>query len=935
MRILTIILFTITSFNILYGQNIVKNIAGETIVDKTLIVKFKSGTLTKSSSNSDIYKSPDLLVDFFNKISVTEVKQAYPNAKAPDCKSCVEIRSIYKITYSSDISVDKAIDMIKSFNVLEYAEPLYVHTAFFLPDDARFYNQYNLDSIHVFDAWELTKGDSTIIIGIVDTEFDLNHEDLIDKVAYNYDDQIDGIDNDNDGFVDNFRGWDVSNNDNDPSRLTTGGYHGSIVAGIACAETNNGKGMSGVGFNTKFLPIKVMQTETGFLNAGYDGIVYAADHGCSVINCSWGATYQNKLFAQDIVNYATFNRNALVVAAAGNDNNYGLFYPASLENVLSVGGTSWKNEKWSPSNSESSAGSNWNKFVDVSAPAANFWSSSKNNEYTKCYGGTSFSAPQISGVAALVKSVFPNLNSVEIGEQIKVTANSIYSISYNEPFKDLLGYGIVDAYRAVSQNIYPSVYLENINFVSENEHIISGDTIVIYGQFHNYLEAYSNITATLLSDNEYVTFLNQSITLDTIYSRTFISDSSNPFKFIINDNAPINFSIDFKIEYSGKDYYSYQYLTLDVSQYSFDITTNDLTTTVTSNGKVGIVGTYQGKRLIYKDYPTLIYDGGLFYGNSNVLNPRISSCFRGTNDFEMIDKPIRVESDSFDVETYTSFNDAPALDRSFGFLTEQRIFSIENDTSDFIIYHNLIINSSGNNYQNMYFGIFMDTEMYESYYNAVTYDPRTNMLYAYCKTTKIVFFGILILSDNAYSHYAIDNVLGNTVYLNDGFSELEKQICLTGRRDAAGENLPQGNDVAIAMSAFEPAINDGDTVEFSYAFILSENEELLFQTAELVKSLYDKKIVGKIDKPVVTNISEESDYIVFPTLLSEAERLNVKGIENVNSISFTDILGRTVIPEFNYTNSGIEVATDKLDLGIWIFKVSTPNITLTEKIVIE
>lgn len=925
---------------LLFSQQSVKDKNGYDIIDKTFIVKFQPSGLKSTIVAEPTTIITDDFYSYLDDIDTSSFVQLYPDATIKNCAGCVDITTIYKVEYDANIAVDKVIDYIQSLPGVVYAEALPVQKLMYTPDDPLLYQQYYLDTIKAYDAWDITKGDSNIVIGIVDSEFDLNHEDLIDQVFYNYDDEIDGIDNDNDGYIDNFRGWDMANDDNDPNRASDGGYHGSIVAGISCGRTNNGLGTAGVGFHTKFLPVKIMETSTEILTAGYEGIVYAANHGCDVINCSWGSLYNNKLYAQDIIDYATFNRNALIVAAGGNDDDEDYYYPASLDHVISVSGTTVNDEKWTPDNSSSTSGSNWNIKMDIAAPSADFYAPSKDDSYTRCYGGTSFAAPQVSAAAALVKSAFPSMTAIQLGEQVKVTADDIYNIEYNADYEDLLGYGRVNVYKAVTDNSLPSLYFEHINFSSDSENIIAGDTAEITGYFKNYLSSYNDITIKLESSNAYVDVLYKIFYIESIGADDSVSNADLPFTFIIDEDAPENFTITFKLVFTADNYRSYQYFTLDVSQNTIDITINDINTTVTSDGMLGMVNYSLGKKIQYKDYPDLIYDGGFFYGNDNVLNPEIVSCFRGTTDFSGLSNPALLDDDTFNIHSYTLMNDEDALDRSYGFETSIEIYGIENDTVDYMIHRYLINNVSGNDFEDLYFGIFADADIYNSNYNAVQYDEETGMLFANSMLSNTLYFGMKVLSENKYSQYAIDDYSGNTVYISDGFSELEKQICLTGTRNSAGQSDSDGNEIAMVVSAYEESVLDSDTVDFTVAFLAAETEDALFNAAIEAQRVYDTYIIEKTDTvpndTIPSSITEMSTPEIYPTVIRNGEELTINSNKEINEIIICDALGRVVFSK-NTNKKNYTIPTSCLKKGIYIveLKYINANTDFSRIIVVE
>jgi len=263
-----------------------------------------------------------------SRIGGKDFRKIFPNNRVPvlkDSKSptrLTDLSLICEISYESTLSQSKAIQILLASGMLEYAEPRYRMQPHYIPNDEKLNQQYYLNTIHAFGAWDSCQGDTSVVIGIVDSGTDWDHEDLIANISYNYDDPVDGIDNDNDSWVDNFRGWDLGENDNNPQVAPGGGNsaHGVHICGLAAASVNNGVGIAGTGFRCRFLPVKVADAAGNFVRP-FEGIVYAADHGCKVINCSWGAPYTAGQFGLDIINYAVYNCGAVVVASARNRGN--------------------------------------------------------------------------------------------------------------------------------------------------------------------------------------------------------------------------------------------------------------------------------------------------------------------------------------------------------------------------------------------------------------------------------------------------------------------------------------------------------------------------------------------------------------------------------------------------------------------------------------
>jgi len=403
----------------------------------------------------------------FEEYRVSAYYQKFIGSKAPETefdkykRKMIDISTIYEAELNADIFA--FIGKLEKLEIVEYAQPHYLPQLLYIPDDPyNTTNQFHLAKIMAYEAWDISKGDSSIVIGITDTGTDIDHPDLIYQIAYNTNDPVDGADNDGDGFIDNFRGWDLAEYDNNPQADSS--PHGTWITGLSSAETDNGIGVAGVGFKCKYLPVKISDNENQ-LTMAYEGIVYAADHGCKVINCSWGGSHRDAL-GQDVVDYAVINRDVLVIAACGNTNNQIDYYPASFDRVLSVAATTWKDEKWSPLNTQTTSGSSYSYRVDISAPGAMLYSTD-NGGYLTCWGGTSFASPVVAGAAGVLRSYYPHLSALQIGELLKISSDNIDTVAFNEPFAGMLGAGRINMFNAITDEFTPSIIMEDI--VVEND----------------------------------------------------------------------------------------------------------------------------------------------------------------------------------------------------------------------------------------------------------------------------------------------------------------------------------------------------------------------------------------------------------------------------------------------------------------------------------
>ena len=416
---------------------------GKKILEGVVIYKYATAQLKHGESSAQLARRE--VDEYLQAIGATPPEQKFPMATIPDnCENCVDISSIYTCQIPPKTSLDKVLAKLNKMDGVEYAEPSYVGDLFLTPNDSEYGkgNLWHLNTCNVLNAWDVEEGDSSVVVAVVDCGIDIIHKDLINKIAYNLDDPINGKDDDGDGYVDNYRGWDLADNDNNPVN-SNGIEHGTYVAGIVTAEVNNEFGTAGVGYKTRMLPLKVCPQGQSVVTSGYDGIAYAANQGCKVINCSWGDPGGSK-YGQDIVDYATFNCNALVVAAAGNSAATELYFPASYDNVLSVGGTIVGDYVWADSNVK---GSQYNHSVDICAPAKGFYSLANDGKtFPMSGGGTSFAAPIVSGAAALVRSKYPEFSAVQVGEILRITADDIYTLNNEPKYKNMLGHGRLNVY---------------------------------------------------------------------------------------------------------------------------------------------------------------------------------------------------------------------------------------------------------------------------------------------------------------------------------------------------------------------------------------------------------------------------------------------------------------------------------------------------------
>lgn len=337
------------------------------------------------------------------------------------------------------------------------------------PNDPYLFYQWYVDDGGVADvglpfAWDIERGDTSVVIAIMDTGVDTSHPDLASRIWHNPGEIAgNGLDDDGNGLVDDFEGWDFGRGDNDPkpeyTPETSGidvGFHGTFCAGIAAAATDNADGIAGAGWNSRIMPLKISHPDSGLTASAIAGaFAYAADERASVISMSFGGPGDPGVpeFFQALVDMATYS-GALCVAATGNDSDSVRVYPAACNNVLAVAATEFDNTR--------AFFSNWGPWVDVAAPGSSMWSTiCQNYTFTDLdqliyifffgwdgvspymYGdGTSFACPLTAGVCALVRARYPYLTPQMVMQQVIATGDAV---AFDRPI------GVkVNAFRAVS-----------------------------------------------------------------------------------------------------------------------------------------------------------------------------------------------------------------------------------------------------------------------------------------------------------------------------------------------------------------------------------------------------------------------------------------------------------------------------------------------------
>lgn len=380
------------------------------------------------------YAPGELLVKFKPNVSIYQIDSVNLQIGTQIIKHFKEINVYHLRITVPNLCVKDAIKKYKESGVVEYAEPNHIWRIQLTPNDPSFSYLWGLHNtgqrilgqeglpdadIDAPEAWDIFTGDPNIIIAVIDTGVDYTHPDLAANMWVNTREiPNNGIDDDNNGYVDDYYGWDFANDDNDPMDDVD---HGSHCAGTIAGVGNNSLGIVGVNWRAKIMPLKFISAEGyGYTSDAIDAILYARMMGAKIMSNSWGGYgYSQALY--DAIKLADAS-GILFVAAAGNDSNDNdgpwPTYPASydLPNIIAVAATDNQDElAWFTNYGYRS--------VDLAAPGVNIYSTISGANNYAFFSGTSMACPHVSGVAALVWGKYPYLTHYQVKRQILQTVD--------------------------------------------------------------------------------------------------------------------------------------------------------------------------------------------------------------------------------------------------------------------------------------------------------------------------------------------------------------------------------------------------------------------------------------------------------------------------------------------------------------------------------
>ncbi|RAW02993.1 S8 family serine peptidase [Pseudochryseolinea flava] len=870
---------------------------------------------------------------------VPSIAQSSARLRTP--KSPINIAQYFAIDFDENISVEAFINQLYETGNIEYAEPVFREKLIGTPNDIHHTDQYYLQTIRAYDAWDISEGSEDIIIAIIDSGVDINHPDLVDKIFIN-DDPVNGVDDDNNGYIDDYRGWDFSDNDNNPGIFKSGGgfMHGTAVGGCAGASTNNNIGISGVGYHSKLMFTKHFSdnqpaNSINYSSDTYEGVLYAAQNGARIINCSWGSSFRSQV-RQDIITYVTLEYNCLVIAAAGNDGVSAPLYPAAYDYVLSVAATNGSEEK--------APFSNYGSTVDISAPGVYIVSTGYDDSYIE-FDGTSFSAPIVAGAAALVMEHYPDLTALQVGELLRVTADkSFYDVPANADYAHGLGKGRLDIMAALTKES-PAIRAMNSSMVNELGNVPApGEKALVSFDFTNFLSASSAaLTIKIETTSPHVSISKATVSPGAIASGVTVNNSENPFELTIDSNVPVDEQISLLITYEDGDYVDYQFFDFVPNPSFRTIEENLVTTSISSNGRIGFSdpsSSNGGNGFIFDDQ-SLLYEMGLIAGSSS--STLLNNVRNGSGGFDTDFKALNLiqkitPGERSSAEVFGDFSNSTDESQQKLKINYRSLVWSEEPLDKFVMLEYTITNTTNAPVSNFHFGIFADWDIDNNgAKDAAGWNEDSNLGYVYPKqSTTLPHAGVQLLSGNA-KYYAIDNdqnVAGAPFGIYDGFSEGEKFTSIASNRLQAG-TANGGNDVSHVVSSGPHNIPAGKQITVAFAIHAAKNLDDLIASAKHADTLYESiTTVTDVESPLSNNL------LVYPNpTRNQAITIEMEGTTSIGiEIELIDAKGQQLLKEQAALVNGsyaTTIPTAHYVEGIYLVKVKTGNKIAVRKVVIS
>ncbi len=885
------------------------------VIEGVIVVKLQNTIAVLDYDNPQT--SDSQFNELLKKHRISSIEAVFPKVGESGLVNAEEMAKIHFLKFTHPTDPRLLVADFGGLRGVQYAEPKYKSYLQEVPNDPQYITQGYLNAaLSAESAWDIAKAENgDVRVAIVDSGTDWPHEDLEPNIWMNPNEIPDnGIDDDNNGFVDDIRGWNFQSGNNNPQ--PGGSSHGTHVSGIAAAATNNGIGISSISWNPKLIGINASTPGSGAgISFGYEAIGYATMVNADVINCSWGRGGAPSLFEEEVVDFALAN-NSLVIAASGNggtdnvgdSNDETPFYPCNYKNALSVGATQ--------DATDLIAGySNYGLSVNVFAPGSGILSTYPDNTYG-FNTGTSMASPVVAGLAAMVKAAHPDWTAQQVSEQIRVTCDPMEGANSSQ-LAGLMGNGRVNADRAIREES-PAIRLDSYFILDSggDGELDAGESITLFLTFVNRLAPTNSVGVFLSTDDPNIHFINHADAIPIIETNQLISTS---FTFDVDPNSPRGQEVLFKIDITNGVYVDYDLLKLTISPPKFIAhNTGPLRMSVSNQGNLGFAG-FSGQAPgdgFSWNNQNLLFEGGLVVATSA---NQISDCIRGignepNEEFKALDDAVlRLVSPGEKAHEESSIVIVDSLATNpIGISILQESFA-DTITSrqNFVILKYTLKNETPDTIDNLHVALFFDWDIGSDFNDFGRLDEDRRLGYAYNTVGGKTYIGAtkMLSSEAGYSYRTLHNP--NELY--DNFTDSEKWQFITGGIQTQDIDA---TDISTYSGAGPFKIAPNETAEVGFALIGAHGFEELAAAADTAQVVWDGlDIISSIEEIPASKLGELQ---LFPNPFYNDLQLSyeLKQPEQVR------------ISLFNMEGQRIEVLKNELqNIGTYHF-----NWDLTEKI---
>ncbi len=917
----------------MFNDKVIQRSDGALYVKGKINIKFKNHIQLANSTSFGIGGIDKIIQQY----SLTKIYQRYP-VHLKRFSGDEDLSKIYTFFYNSSIDPTDLSETLLNENkdIIEWIEPDFVYAADYVPNDPSTNLQYHISKINSFQAWDLSKGDTNVVIGIVDSGSDLDHPDLGANIKYNYADPINNIDDDNNGYIDDFAGWDFYYGDNNPNIQGTGNTHGSHVSGDASQVTDNAVHGAGIGFKCKLRISKHTDDvdPEGLLYSTNDGLVYCYSNGCKIINCSFGSSSPSS-FTQNIVDNA-WAAGTIIVASAGNGNPVGLEqirYPAAYNHVVCVAATN--------NNDIKASFSHYHDTVDVSAPGENILSTVFNNAYAQ-FSGTSMSSPITAGTVGLIRSRYPSWTPQQVVDRLELGVDSIYNL--NPGYIGKLGSGRINAFKCLADKPIISLinYSPSDSLYGNNDKVFdANEKVTITFSYKNTWLSASNVSLRLTSADPDIQIVKDSLFAGNLNAYTTYSTVvTNTFEVMAKTSCAYDKEITFKLAWSGTAYTDDNANTMKFKfrQGWATHTVNNMKLSLTKDGAVGKKTEAYGSGLVVTGVSgNQIYEGGLMIGISNT---KVSDdCRRGSSPTNISD------TDFTALSGYTlttpglissqdgsgMFNDNGAGTNKIGVEVRAKsyAFTTANDLN-YILLKYTIKNTSGAAINNMHAGMYMFFSPEGVTTSTMSKLDAANKLgYSFNPASPNVYLGVSLLTPQTLKFQGMQGI-----EVLSGFTTDEKWTALSS---GVIDTLTQTGLTCFVLSAGPVNLNNNDSTIVSFAILKGSSLADLQSTANTAKNKYNGLIgISQISATVPKNYELNQNY---PNPFNPLTKIKF-GLPENDFVNLTvyDVTGRAVATLINMKMEKgyyeYDFDGNNISSGVYFYRMNTSKFSDVKKMIL-